>query len=297
MTSSARGKPVRSVVAGTDFSAYASRAAKRAALLAAALEARLELLHVVESRSLALAAGTLGKRAARAAFTESAHAMMDAALESLPRGHGARVQGRVVVGDVLDELYRAGARSGLLVVGARGRHTMRDALLGTTAGRLLHKGRHPLLVVKQGARHGYRHVVVATDFSADARAALDAALRLAPRARITLVHAFEAEFEGLLGRGAVRGEVVERLRSQARSRASDEMTSFAARLEGRAERVDRVITRGYPPRVVLETAARRGADLIAVGKHGRSALGRLLIGSLTQHVLEESHCDVLVSRR
>ena len=69
---------------------------------------------------------------------------------------------------------------------------------------------------------------------------------------------------------------------------------FSARRGGG---IQGVVGRGYPARVVLDAAEKRGADLIAVGKRGRSGLERLLIGSLTRHVLGESRCDVLVARR
>src|SRR5688500_11914139 len=39
-----------------------------------------------------------------------------------------------------------------------------------------------------------------------------------------------------------------------------------------------------------------GADLIVVGSHGRSALGRLMMGSVSQTVLGYSHCSVRVGR-
>lgn len=37
------------------------------------------------------------------------------------------------------------------------------------------------------------------------------------------------------------------------------------------------------------------ADLIVMGKHGRSALEELLLGSVTEHVLAYSGCDVFIA--
>ncbi len=39
-----------------------------------------------------------------------------------------------------------------------------------------------------------------------------------------------------------------------------------------------------------------GPDLVVVGSHGRSALGRLILGSVAQRVLTEARCSVRVAR-
>ena len=54
---------------------------------------------------------------------------------------------------------------------------------------------------------------------------------------------------------------------------------------------------GKPAEVIIDSADAWSADLIAVGAQGRSALGRLLIGSVSQHVAAKSPRSVLVARR
>lgn len=53
---------------------------------------------------------------------------------------------------------------------------------------------------------------------------------------------------------------------------------------------------GNPAEVIIDSADEWSADLIVVGAHGRSALGRLLIGSVSQHVATQSARSVLVAR-
>lgn len=54
---------------------------------------------------------------------------------------------------------------------------------------------------------------------------------------------------------------------------------------------------GKPAWEIIEKSDEWKADLIVVGSHGRSALGRLLLGSVSQKVLNEGHCSVRVSRK
>jgi nucleotide-binding universal stress UspA family protein len=53
---------------------------------------------------------------------------------------------------------------------------------------------------------------------------------------------------------------------------------------------------GSPSTVIIEKTDEWGADLIVVGSHGRSALGRLFLGSVSQKVLHAAHCSVRVAR-
>jgi nucleotide-binding universal stress UspA family protein len=50
---------------------------------------------------------------------------------------------------------------------------------------------------------------------------------------------------------------------------------------------------GDPATEILKLAAEIRADLIVMGTHGRSGLGRLLLGSVAEGVLREAPCPVL----
>ncbi len=53
---------------------------------------------------------------------------------------------------------------------------------------------------------------------------------------------------------------------------------------------------GSPARNILEKADAWRPDLIVVGSHGRTSLGRLFLGSVSQKVLTEAACSVRVAR-
>lgn len=61
-------------------------------------------------------------------------------------------------------------------------------------------------------------------------------------------------------------------------------------------RVRHEATWGAPTWELYSRAQEFNADLIVVGSHGRSALGRLLLGSVSQWILNEARCSVRVAR-
>lgn len=56
------------------------------------------------------------------------------------------------------------------------------------------------------------------------------------------------------------------------------------------------IERGSPASTILDVAEDWHPDLIVVGSHGRSAVGRLMLGSVSQKVVTEARCSVRVAR-
>jgi nucleotide-binding universal stress UspA family protein len=84
--------------------------------------------------------------------------------------------------------------------------------------------------------------------------------------------------------------------------AQDEATVHAARARERLAgmfpgwRVDVEVVADSPASALTERAEQWGADLIAIGSHGRGAVSRLFFGSISQKVLRYAHCSVRVGR-
>ena len=53
---------------------------------------------------------------------------------------------------------------------------------------------------------------------------------------------------------------------------------------------------GSPAHEIVRRAEEWGADLIVVGSHGRSAIGRFLLGSVSQQVIHTAQCSVRIAR-
>jgi nucleotide-binding universal stress UspA family protein len=60
--------------------------------------------------------------------------------------------------------------------------------------------------------------------------------------------------------------------------------------------LERRLTEGEPVAEILRQAREIGADLIVLGTHGRTGLGRLLMGSVAEQVVRQAPCPVLTVR-
>ena len=294
---------IRTILAATDLSPSAIAAVRRAALIARAHDARLELIHVIpESTRSAVwqefrALMTGPELDLSAAVAESLDALVaQIETESSVKAHVSIVEGKPFA----EIAARAVAiDADVIVVGAHGENIVLTPMLGTTAHRVLQFARTPVLLVKQTpssddfAQPGYRHIVVATDFSADSLQAAKSARRLFPQSRVTLLHAYQAPFEGKLV-GRVSEEALAHYRGRALAQANRDLQSFAAAADAADRR--QVAVHGLPSACILQFAADNSADLIAIGSEEVARLQNALLGSVSLDVLTRAHCDVLLAR-
>lgn len=138
----------------------------------------------------------------------------------------------------------------------------------------------------------YRTIVVAFDGSEYSRAALIESSNLAKRygGKVIMVHAVyfdEEEFGAKPEQLEKRFELGKKICYQAKEAFSSE---FKIDIES-------IICEGEPPSVIMDIARERQADLVAMGTYGRRGLKRLIMGSVTSHVIVNSPCDVLVVKR
>lgn len=58
-------------------------------------------------------------------------------------------------------------------------------------------------------------------------------------------------------------------------------------------KVERELVEGSPAREIARKAQELNSDVIVMGTHGRTGLGRLLMGSVAEHVLRAAPCMVM----
>jgi nucleotide-binding universal stress UspA family protein len=282
---------LKRILVASDLSPRADEALARAAQLATAHGATaLTVLHILDTPSLK-------ERVARQAAGEAEETLRQKiATLSLPRG--IAVTAHAVTGRPPGEIPRWALeeKADLIVMAAHGEHRSSGKFLSTTAGQVVCRGSRAVLVAKKPTHGPYQRVLVAVDFSAGSRRALELALAVAPQAEFHVLHVYEP----WSGRRAGVSEASEldavRSRRQLATQARQRLEAFLGNVDCGRQLLWRVVRYGWAPEVIDTVARRLRAGLVAVGSVGRAGVPHIQLGHVAQQVLQDVECDVLVVR-
>ena len=135
-------------------------------------------------------------------------------------------------------------------------------------------------------------VVVAYDFSPSAEEALMRAIDVAARAPQHVLHVVCALDPASYGRH-VTAEAAESIQRQARERVA---AGFAGRITATEVQFFIHARIGNAADQILAVARDVGADLLFIGSHGKTGVERFLLGSVSERVVREAKCPVMVAR-
>jgi len=137
----------------------------------------------------------------------------------------------------------------------------------------------------------YEDILVPTDGSAGASAALDEAIDLAAQFDATVHSLYVVDINATSTEsGAV--DLIESFEQ----RGEDVVDAAAERAsEAGVDAVGSVVT-GKPYRDILDYVDDNGIDLVVMGTHGRTGLERYLLGSVTEKVVRTADVPVLTVR-
>jgi nucleotide-binding universal stress UspA family protein len=135
-----------------------------------------------------------------------------------------------------------------------------------------------------------RTILLATDLTAASREATDRAVDLASRlgARLLIVNVLEK-------RRLTGGGSHERV-DQARAERETLLVRIVRSARDAGVKAEFLVWEGDPGDSIAAAAEAEQADLVVVGTRGRSGAERMLLGSVSDHVVRHAECPVLVVR-
>ena len=207
--------------------------------------------------------------------------------------HALEVEYHTRQGDVSQEVLRMADESGadLIAMGTHGRTGLRRLLAGSVAIAVLRGARCAVLALRS---HDHRYeakeirvILHPTDFSDGSKAALRVARSLARDlgARLLILHVMPSEIF-----------VSEAVIPVDPATYRTTLEAMRGHLDGPDLKypVEARLGQGTAADESLRVAQEVECDLIVMGTHGRTGLGRLLMGSVAESVLPRADCPVIV---
>ena len=167
-------------------------------------------------------------------------------------------------------------KADMIVMGRRGRTGLKRLMMGSETAKTIGHAPCNVLVVPRAAKLEFKNILIATDGSKYSAAAASEAVGIAKRCGSSLI-----------ALSVIYSDVDKKC-------AEENIKKIKGLAEKEGVKVDALIAEGRPFEVVVNTAKNKNADAIVIGSHGRTALARLLMGSVTERVIGTAECAVLV---
>ncbi len=266
------------IVVATDLTPTSDRALRRAIRIARDCKAGLVLLHVAS-------------RADAAATVEALAACCRA-------DEGVDCTALVVGGDPPEAIPAKAADLGasLIVMGPHNRTTLQTMAAGVGASRSVRNVVSPMLIANGQVTGRYAKILVSTDFSPCSLSAVAALkqLGLASDAQTILYHAYEPRPYGGIAAAAMTKEARAAELADLHGAAALALSNFASETGLDADLMVTEPLSASPATMILSKAKQKGADLIVMGTQGKSAVARLVLGSVAEELLRGIDIDLMV---
>jgi len=138
------------------------------------------------------------------------------------------------------------------------------------------------------------NILVAVDFSKTTDRILQATTNLAQavQSRVTVMNVAPREAD-IFGHQLTRKVITEPVPDDVRERY-DNLLACVKRLVDAGVDAKPLLVRGDRVRALMREVERENADLIVMGSHGRGGLYKRLVGSVSEGVMREAKCPVLI---
>lgn len=176
----------------------------------------------------------------------------------------------------------------VIVVGRRGRRHFERALVGSVTARVIGHTQRDVLVVPNNTALGWKKILVATDGSKYSAVAVDKAVAFAKSygGGLVVVSIVDVPTE-------FYAEAPKAVEDMIR-KAKEYTAAVKKQAEAAGVKAETFIGEAEADEAIIKLAAEQGVNMIVVGSHGRTGLRRLLMGSVTEKVIGNAPCPVLV---
>jgi nucleotide-binding universal stress UspA family protein len=152
---------------------------------------------------------------------------------------------------------------------------------------------------KEGRSAMFSKILYPTDFSEVAGKALRFVqqLKAAGGAEVVILHVINQRIVNGLLRHATSDREIKLWCQKAEEIARQSMAEMGDQLESLGYSVKSIVRTGFPWREILSVEKEEKPSVIVIGSHGRSNFGDMFLGSVSDRVIRQCQCPVMVVKR
>lgn len=222
-------------------------------------------------------------------------AVLEHAMDQVPEA--VETRGHCIDGDPGKTIAALAEKEGcdLIAVGSRGLGVLKGALLGSVSRYLVENAKCPVLVIKAGARQeenvmgDFKTILVPVDGSESSERAIEQAVALAQVCGAKLKFLYVANINQLAINACLSDAILEAV-----TKAGGVILDRALEKVPEGVEAESFAETGSPAVVIMEFAEAEDADLVVMGSRGLGVVKGVLLGSVSQHLVERAKCPVMV---
>lgn len=146
----------------------------------------------------------------------------------------------------------------------------------------------------------FSNILVPVDFSEHSVNAVRLAVSLGRHfgSKLTLLHigVVPHVYAAELGLGGTAGPMFSEMSQAAAAEQYHRLERLAREEVPESMDVVTLVREGFPPEEILAAVEASGHDLVIMGTHGRTGIGRVLLGSVTERVMRAVPVPIMVTR-
>ena len=269
---------VETIMLSTDASSFSQGAVQEAIFFSQACGAKLVVLHAIEIKT---ESATVARSAVMEARKEAKEHLAE--IEKMAKDNDIDCSIVVVESyqtdkSIIDEAIKCNAD--VIIMGRHGKRGLLKLLVGSMTSRVIGYGFPKVLVVPKDYTISGEKVLIATDGSPFSKLASDEAMSLAKNCstlkELYIVSAAENE-EAL----AKAQQNVEAVLAEAKKQHIEEKCTVVTAVS-------------KPGALICHTAKENNVDMILIGGFGEAGIMKKIMGHVTEDVVGNAHCAVLV---
>lgn len=285
---------MKNILIATDLTLNCDRAMERAIKIAETTNAKLHIIHVSPVYLL-----PKNKKEAVTVKEEQ---------ENLVRAHISSYNGLDAIktkihliesnnpfAEIIDASHKLKAE--LIVMGVHNKKGFKDLFIGTTVERVIRKGIKPVLMVTEKPKGEYKSIVVGCDFSSSSKNALDTSMQIAPKSKMSLIHAYHfSNTRTGMKIDLHAGDIIMSLQSDMLEKFVKENKKTLKKFGFIGKKFSHKLVKAEPFTALNSEVKKQKADLLAIGVNSKTGFITSKIGGVAEEILANPLCDVLVTK-